>query len=96
MMSGFQVVTIKMSLYTKRPAILSGVQNSQIRVFRENFSKGLYGRNLGLADVSNRDSYPIISDTGFLKASVTIRADFSPEFNPPVRWRSKHQTKIDC
>ena len=31
-----------------------------------------------------------------LKASVTIMADFSPEFNPPVRWRSKHQTKNDC
>ena len=30
------------------------------------------------------------------KASVTIMADFSPEFNPPVRWRSKHQTKNDC
>ena len=32
----------------------------------------------------------------FGKASVTIMADFSPEFNPPVRWRSKHQTKNDC
>ena len=30
------------------------------------------------------------------KASVTIMADFSPEFDPPVRWRSKHQTKNDC
>ena len=30
------------------------------------------------------------------KASVTIIADFSPEFDPPVRWRSKHQTKNDC
>ena len=30
------------------------------------------------------------------KASVTIMADFSPEFNPPFRWRSKHQTKNDC
>ena len=30
------------------------------------------------------------------KASVTIMADFSPEFNPPVRWRSKRQTKNDC
>ena len=29
------------------------------------------------------------------KASVTIMADFSPEFDPPVRWRSKHQTKND-
>ena len=29
-----------------------------------------------------------------LKASVTILADFGPEFNPPFRWRSKHQTKI--
>ena len=28
------------------------------------------------------------------KASVTILADFGPEFNPPFRWRSKHQTKI--
>ena len=28
-----------------------------------------------------------------VKASVTIMADFSPEFDPPVRWRSKHQTK---
>ena len=28
-----------------------------------------------------------------LKASVTILADFGPEFNPPFRWRSKHQTK---
>ena len=28
-----------------------------------------------------------------LKASVTIVADFGPEFNPPFRWRSKHQTK---
>ena len=27
-------------------------------------------------------------------ASVTIMADFSPEFNPPFRWRCKHQTKI--
>ena len=31
-----------------------------------------------------------------VKASVTIMADFSPEFDPPVRWRSKHQTKNDC
>ena len=30
------------------------------------------------------------------KASVTIMADFSPEFNPQFRWRSKHQTKNDC
>ena len=30
------------------------------------------------------------------KASVTIMADFSPEFNPPVRWRSKRKTKNDC
>ena len=28
------------------------------------------------------------------KASVTIFADFGPEFNSPFRWRSKHQTKI--
>ena len=28
------------------------------------------------------------------KASVTILADFGPEFNPPFRWRSKYQTKI--
>ena len=27
------------------------------------------------------------------KASVTILAGFGPEFNPPFRWRSKHQTK---
>ena len=27
------------------------------------------------------------------KASVTIVADFSPEFNPPFHWRSKYQTK---
>ena len=27
------------------------------------------------------------------KASVTILADFGPEFNPPFSWRSKHQTK---
>ena len=31
-----------------------------------------------------------------MKASVTIMADFSPELNPPFRWRSKHQTKNDC
>ena len=30
------------------------------------------------------------------KASVTIFADFGPEFNPPFRWRSKHQTKNHC
>ena len=30
------------------------------------------------------------------KASVTIMADFSPEFDPPVRWRSKHKTENDC
>ena len=29
----------------------------------------------------------------FFKASVTILADFGPEFNPPFPWRSKHQTK---
>ena len=29
------------------------------------------------------------------QASVTIMADFSPEFNPPFRWRCKHQTKIN-
>ena len=28
------------------------------------------------------------------KASVTIMADFCPEFNPPFRWRCKHQTNI--
>ena len=28
-----------------------------------------------------------------MKASVTILADFGPEFNPPFRWCSKHQTK---
>ena len=27
------------------------------------------------------------------QASVTILADFGPEFNPPFRWRSKNQTK---
>ena len=35
-------------------------------------------------------------EAGDYQASVTIMADFSPEFNPPVRWRSKHQTKNDC
>ena len=30
------------------------------------------------------------------KASVTILAGFSPEFDPPFLWRSKHQTKNDC
>ena len=30
---------------------------------------------------------------GKSKASVTILADFGPEFDPPFRWRSKHQTK---
>ena len=34
-----------------------------------------------------------ISFNSKCKASVTIVADFSPEFNPPFRWRSKHQTK---
>ena len=29
-------------------------------------------------------------------AYVTIMADFSPEFNPPFRWRSKHQPKNYC
>ena len=29
-----------------------------------------------------------------IKASVTIMAVFSPEFNPPFRWRCKHETKI--
>ena len=28
------------------------------------------------------------------KGSVTIMADFCPEFNPPCRWRCNHQTKI--
>ena len=28
------------------------------------------------------------------KASVTIMADFCPEFNPPFRWRCKHQPCI--
>ena len=32
----------------------------------------------------------------FWKASLTILADFCPEFSPPFRWRSKHQTKNDC
>ena len=27
------------------------------------------------------------------KASVTTVADFSPEINPPFRWRCKHQIK---
>ena len=31
----------------------------------------------------------------FSKASVTILAGFSPEFDPPFLWRSKHQTKND-
>ena len=30
----------------------------------------------------------------WLNASVTIMADFCPQFNPPFRWRCKHQTKI--
>ena len=30
------------------------------------------------------------------KASVTIVAGFSPEFDPPFLWRIKHQTKNDC
>ena len=30
---------------------------------------------------------------GKYKASVTILADFCPEFNPPFFWRCKHQTK---
>ena len=32
-------------------------------------------------------------DALYCKASVTILADFCPEFNPPFRWRSKRQTK---
>ena len=34
------------------------------------------------------------TDVKIDKASVTIMADFCPEFNPPFRWRCKHQTKI--
>ena len=37
---------------------------------------------------------PISSVLRVKKASVTIMADFCPEFNPPFRWRCKHQTKI--
>ena len=38
----------------------------------------------------------VLTENHIHKASVTIMADFSPEFNPPFRWRSKHQTKKDC
>ena len=38
--------------------------------------------------------YVVLS--GFAKASVTILADFGPEFNPPFRWRSKHPDKNHC
>ena len=34
-----------------------------------------------------------LGHVGVYKASVTILADFGPEFNPPFRWRSKNQTK---
>ena len=37
--------------------------------------------------------YPHVRRNRRLKAYVTIMTDFSPEFNPPFRWRSKHQTK---
>ena len=30
------------------------------------------------------------------QASVTILADFGPEFNPPFPWRSKHQSENQC
>ena len=40
--------------------------------------------------------HEFLSSIKITKASVTIMADFSPEFDPPVRWRSKHQTKNDC
>ena len=41
--------------------------------------------------LENYDTYLLVSE-----GSVTIVADFSPEFSPPFRWRSKHQTKNDC
>ena len=36
---------------------------------------------------------PNKAGTKVKEASVTILADFGPEFNSPFRWRSKHQTK---
>ena len=49
-------------------------------------------------------NFAVLKVRGFLdgdlsrwfKASVTILADFGPKFNPPFRWRSKHQTKNHC
>ena len=50
-----------------------------------------------LSKRSHDDTFPFTRDTvtnsKIAEASVTILADFCPEFNPQFRWRSKHQTK---
>ena len=42
-----------------------------------------------------RGQYPTCAYGPFCKASVTIVASFSPEFDPPFLWCIKHQTKND-
>ena len=61
----------------------------------------LYSDTLNRSDITpiceRITELDLITDFDLItKASVTIMADFSPEFDPPVRWRSKHQTKNDC
>ena len=48
------------------------------------------------ATVIQKENKVNVLVTEYIQASVTILADFCPEFNPPFRWRSKHQTKNHC
>ena len=43
--------------------------------------------------IISKSGYGALKNTEINKGSITIVADFSPEFNLQFRWRSEHQPK---
>ena len=65
------------------------IQNAIPREWRRSLLT--YGKNLNI--ISNKNITILQELKKPSKASVTILADFGPEFNSPFRWRSIHQAK---
>ena len=78
------------------------LENSSGHTYSELLSK--FGEMSFQEYVSEGISHPVfygvlvykLRRVNFFQASVTIVAGFSPEFDPPFIWRSKHHTKNDC
>ena len=69
--SGF-MVTINVLLYIQGPASLSGIQNSQIPVFRVYFTIQIRRKNSGPRVAFGGDKIPVLSDSGILKLYCTM------------------------